>query len=117
MKRLLSAFAAGLFLALGTAQAHTHLKSSMPADQAVLTAAPKQVMLHFSEPSRLTAVSIQKDGDKKETAVAALPKQMAADLTVPVEISGPGTYKLKWRALGKDNHVMSGALQFTVSAK
>lgn len=113
MKRLLSTVAVSLFFTLGAAQAHTHLKSSMPADQAVLTSAPKQVMLHFSEASRLTAVSIQKDGDK-ETSIAPLPKQASADVTLPVEISGPGTYKLKWRAIGADNHVMSGALQFTV---
>jgi len=117
MKRLLSSLSLALFFAIGAAQAHTHLESSMPADKAVVSVAPKQVMLHFSEPSRLTAVSIQKEGEKKETAVSALPKQVATDLTVPVEISGPGTYKLKWRAIGGDNHVMSGALQFTVSAK
>lgn len=113
MKRLLSLVAASLLFAFGAAQAHTHLKSSMPADQAVLTAAPKQVMLHFSEPTRLTAVTIQKEGDK-ETAVSALPKQAAADVTLPVEVSGPGAYKLNWRAVGPDNHVMSGTVRFTV---
>lgn len=117
MKRSLSAFVACLFFALDTAQAHAHLKASMPADRSVLTAAPKQIMLHFSEPSRLMALSIQKEGDKKETAVSSLPKQVSADLSVPVEISGPGQYQLKWRAIGADNHVMSGTLQFTVSAK
>ncbi len=115
MKYLLSALA--LFVTLGVAQAHTHLKSSMPADKAVLSAAPKQVMLHFSEATRLTAVTIQKDGDKKETTLTGLPKQAAADVTLPVEIAEPGTYKLTWRAIGGDNHVMSGSIQFTVSAK
>ena len=115
MKHLLSALA--LFLALGVAQAHTHLKSSMPADKAVLTSPPKQVMLHLSEATRLTAVTIQKEGDKNETAVAGLPKQAAADVTLPVEITMPGTYKLTWRAVGGDNHVMSGSIQFTVSGK
>lgn len=117
MKRLLSSFAVSLLFAFGAAQAHTHLKSSTPADQTVLATAPKQVMLHFSEASRLTAVSIQKDGDKNEMTVSALPKQAATDITVPMEITAPGTYKLKWRAIGADNHVMSGTLQFTVSAK
>lgn len=115
MKYLLSALA--LFFTLGVAQAHTHLKSSMPADQAVLAAAPKQVMLHFSEPTRLTAVTLQKDGDKNETAVSGLPKEAAAEVTLPVSITGPGAYKLSWRAVGPDNHVMSGSIQFTVSAK
>lgn len=112
MKYLFSALT--LFLVLGVAQAHTHLKSSMPADKAELSAAPKQVMLHFSEPTRLTAVTIQKEGDKQEATVSALPKQAAADVTLPVEIAGPGAYKLNWRAIGPDNHVMSGSIQFTV---
>jgi len=112
MKHLLSALA--LFLTLGVAQAHTHLKSSTPADQAVLTAAPKQVVLHFSEPTRLTAVTVQKDGDQNETKLSGLPKDAAAEVTLPVEIAAPGTYKLNWRAIGPDNHVMSGAIRFTV---
>jgi len=115
MKYLLSTLA--LFLTLGVAQAHTHLKSSTPADQAVLAMAPKQVTLQFSEPTRLTAVTIQKDGDKKETALSGLPKEAAAEVTLPVAVTAPGLYKLNWRAVGPDNHVMSGSIQFTVSAK
>ena len=115
MKTLLAALA--LFLTLGVAQAHTHLKSSTPADQAILAAAPRQVVLQFSEPTRLTAVTIQKEGDKNETAVSVLPKDAAASVTLPVEVSGPGAYKLNWRAVGPDNHVMSGSIRFTVSAK
>lgn len=117
MKRLLSSLAACSLLALGAAQAHTHLKSSTPADQAVLAAAPKQVVLQFAEPTRLTAVTVQKDGDKQTTTVSALPRQASTEATLPVEINGPGTYKLNWRGIGADNHVMSGAIRFTVSGK
>lgn len=115
MKYFFSALA--LLLTLGVAQAHTHLKSSMPADKAVLAEAPKQVMLHFSEKTRLTAVTIQKEGDKTETALSGLPKEPAADVTLPVAIAAPGAYKVNWRALGADNHVMSGSIRFTVGAK
>jgi methionine-rich copper-binding protein CopC len=38
-------------------------------------------------------------------------------VTLPVEITAPGAYKLNWRAVGPDNHVMSGSIRFTVSAK
>lgn len=114
MKRVLAMITSLLF-SFGAAQAHTHLKMSMPVDQAVLTAAPKEIMLHFSEATRLTALSIQKEGDKEETAVSALSKQSSADISVPVELAGPGKYQITWRAMGKDNHVMSGKLNFTVS--
>ena len=115
MKYLFSALA--LFLTLGVAQAHTHLKSSTPADQAILATAPKQVTLQFSEPTRLTAVTIQKDGDKDATTLSGLPKEAAAEVTLPLAVTAPGAYKLNWRAIGPDNHVMSGSIQFTVSAK
>ena len=115
MKYLLSAL--GLFVTLGVAQAHTHLKSSKPADQAVLAVAPKEVTLQFSEPTRLTAVTVQKEGEKNEAKLSGLPKEATAEVTLPVTITAPGDYKLNWRAVGPDNHVMSGSIRFTVSAK
>jgi methionine-rich copper-binding protein CopC len=117
MKRLWSAGTAVMLLLSTTAQAHTHLQSSMPADQAAVSSAPTQIMLHFSEPTRLTALSVHKEGDKEASAVSSLPKEASAALTVPVQVAGPGKYKVNWRAVGKDNHVMSGALQFTVTGK
>lgn len=117
MKRMKFATAvAMLSLAIG-AQAHTHLEMSMPAENAVLKASPAEIMLHFSEATRLTALSIQKEGDKAQQSVAALPNESSAALTVPVPALAPGRYAVNWRAVGGDNHVMSGVLHFTVEAK
>lgn len=109
--------AAALFALSSVAGAHTHLKMSMPADNAVLASPPKQIMLHFSEATRLTAVSLRKDGEGEQKELKPLPKEPAADLSIPVAALAPGKYTVNWRAMGKDNHVMSGALHFTVSAK
>jgi methionine-rich copper-binding protein CopC len=106
--------AAALFTLSTLAFAHTHLKTSMPADNAVLTAPPSQIMLHFSEPTRLTAVTIQKEGESQQRTLGPLPKEPSADLGVPVASLTPGKYTVNWRAVGDDNHVMSGALHFTV---
>ncbi len=102
---------------VGMAQAHTHLESAMPADNSVLTSPPAQLMLHFSEPTRLTAVTIQKDGEKEQQRVDALPKEPAAALSVPVAPLAPGKYIVNWRAVGDDNHLMSGSLHFTITGK
>jgi hypothetical protein len=107
----------GLLAVTAVAFAHTHLKQAMPADNAELTAPPKQIMLHFSEETRLTALSIQKDGEEEATVVSALPKQATAEFSVPVDVAGPGKYTVNWRAVGADNHVMSGKLHFTVKSK
>lgn len=112
--RLLTAAAAMLALS-SIALAHTHLKTSTPADNAVLSAAPAEIMLQFSAPTRLTALTLKKDGES-ERKLGPLPKDAAADFRVPVTSLTPGKYTVSWRAMGADNHVMSGDLHFTVGA-
>jgi copper resistance protein C len=116
VKRFLATTAAFLFC-FSAAQAHTHLASSTPAEGAVLASAPKEIMLHFSEATRLTAVTIQKEGDKAQKTISALPKAATDHVTLPVEQLAPGKYNVEWRAVGADNHVMKGQLHFTVEGK
>lgn len=106
-----------MLLCFSGAQAHTHLESSMPADGAVLGSAPAELMLHFSEPTRVTSMTIQKDGETEQTAVSVLPKSASAAVKVPVDSLSPGKYTVNWRAIGGDNHVMKGKFHFTVTGK
>ena len=117
MKRFLSTIAASILFSFSAAQAHTHLTASNPADGAVLASAPKELMLHFSEATRLTAVTIQKEGDKEPKAIASLPKAATEHVTLAVDQLAPGKYNVEWRAVGADNHVMKGQLHFTVEGK
>ena len=50
-------FAAALALFSGVVHAHTHLEKAMPADNSVLASPPSELMLHFSEATRLMAAS------------------------------------------------------------
>lgn len=115
-KNRILALAAALAVFSGVVHAHTHLQKAMPADNSVLSAPPSELMLHFSEATRLTAVSIQREGDK-ESAISALPKESSKDVVVPLSALVPGKYLVKWRAIGTDQHVMSGTLHFTVKGK
>lgn len=115
-KHRLATLAAVLALLSGVAQAHTHLEKATPADNSVVASPPSQLMLHFSEASRLTALSIQKEGSEA-TTVSELPKESSQALTVPLSPLAPGKYLVKWRAIGADKHVMSGTLHFTVTGK
>ena len=94
--------------------AHTHLKSSMPADKAVLDKAPTELMLHFSEATKITAVTLQKQGEGEAHKLAALPKEPTANATIPLQSLTQGEYTVEWRAVGDDNHVMKGTLHFTI---
>ena len=95
------------------AQAHTHLKEAVPANGSTVKVAPEQIMLTFSAPARVTALTIQKEGEK-EQKLAPLPTEAAAHVMVPAPKLTPGKYVVNWRVVGADNHVMSGKLQFTV---
>jgi methionine-rich copper-binding protein CopC len=110
-----SCMATAALLALATAaQAHTHLKDAQPADGSTLAAPPSHIVLEFSENTRLTALSIQKN-QEQEQKITLLPAEAAAQISVPLPKLAPGHYLVSWRAVGKDNHVMAGKLHFTVS--
>jgi hypothetical protein len=98
-----------------TAHAHAHLQKSSPADNSVITAPPPILELHFSEPARLTALSIQK-GEEPKQNLAPLPATAAQQVTVPLPPLTPGTYWVVWRVISDDGHVMAGVLRFTLSA-
>lgn len=95
------------------AQAHTHLKESVPANGSKVSAAPANIMLTFNEPTRVTALTIQKEGDK-EQKLEPLPAEAAAHVMVPAPKLAAGKYTVNWRAVGKDSHVMTGKIVFTV---
>jgi copper resistance protein C len=106
--------AAVLGMLTAAAQAHTHLKSAAPAEGSTVNASPDHITLTFTGAARLTALTIQKDGDK-EQKISALPAEPAAQLTVPTPKLAPGPYTVTWRIVSSDNHVMSGKLHFTVA--
>jgi methionine-rich copper-binding protein CopC len=103
------------FLLLGgpAAYAHTELSASMPADKAALDAAPKEVMLHFTEAVRLTALWLTKRAESKQD-LGPLPTETQKDFAVAAPSLPAGEYVASWRALSQDAHVMTGEFTFTV---
>jgi copper resistance protein C len=97
------------------AQAHVHLEKSTPGIDSK-GIAPDHIVLEFSAITQLTALSIEKDGEKEaqKLSVPTNPEKMF-HLDAPKLV--PGMYILKWRAVGEDKHVQSGAIHFTVIAK
>ena len=100
-----------LFCAVN-AHAHAHLSASIPQDGST-GKAPEQIVLTFSESARLTAISLQREGEASRKL--AVPATSAAQVTVPLHKLAPGRYTLSWRLLSADGHVTSGSLHFTVA--
>jgi methionine-rich copper-binding protein CopC len=116
MKNLTSAIGAALLFASAFAQAHSHLQSSKPAEGSVVNAAPTAIELNFSEAVTLTALSIQK-GDEKSQSLAPPSDKPTQKISIAVPPLSPGKYVVNYRAVSDDNHVMPGALHFTVGAQ
>jgi copper transport protein len=102
-----------LSLIAAPAFAHSELTASMPADKASVETAPKEVMLHFSEPVRLTAVAVTKAGEKQKQ-LSPLPKQSQKDFSIASPGLAQGQYTVHWRAMSGDAHVMTGQFTFAV---
>jgi copper transport protein len=95
---------------------HSELTASMPADKASVETAPKEVMLHFSEPVRLTAVAVTKAGEKQKQ-LSPLPKQSQKDFSIASPGLAQGQYTVHWRAMSGDAHVMTGQFTFAVGER
>jgi methionine-rich copper-binding protein CopC len=97
-----------------TANAHAHLQNSSPAENSVITTSPTNLVLNFSEVARLTALSLQKGNEAKQS-MKPLPAAAARQISVPLPLLTPGVYAVIWRVVSDDGHVMSGALHFTLA--
>jgi len=103
----------GALLALvAVAHAHAHLTAAVPADGSI-DKAPEQIVLTFSEAARLTAMTLQREGEQPRK-LTPLPAEMATRITVPLPKLPPGRYTLSWRVVSDDGHVVPGILRFTV---
>ena len=108
------ALAAAALLAALSAQAHTHLSMSMPADKSVVMKSPDHVMLTFSEEAKVTSLTLQKGSEKAQT-LGPLPAKASKDVMVMLPPLVPGEYFVNWRVSGEDSHIMSGKFAFTVA--
>lgn len=115
MKSYLSFVALASLAFAGAVQAHAKLEKSQPAADSTLTAAPQALVLEFNEAVQVTALTLQA-GDAKPQDIGPLPKTAASKISLPLPVLAAGSYTVTWRALGDDNHVMSGKILFKIGA-
>jgi methionine-rich copper-binding protein CopC len=118
-RRWRRAVGVALAVALATSPAwpHASLVRSSPARRATLTTAPDRVQLWFNEAiePRFSSVSVRdaagQQVDRGDPRVAAEdPKR----LTVGLRPLGPGTYRVRFRVLSVDGHVVESEFPFTL---
>lgn len=99
-----------------TAFAHAHLESSVPGKGTTVQTSPGKVELVFNEPVGLTALKLQKKGEKAGHDLAPLPKDDSVYLSVPLTKLADGEYVLTYAGLSSDQHETKGTIEFKVSA-
>ena len=116
MKRLILAAALALCATPALAQ-ETHGDNaevqSVPADDAVLAAAPSALSLTFEHAVVLTQVQLHGPGHTAIPVTFTAPGAATASYSIPLPALGPGAYEVHWNATG-DGHAMEGTLHFTV---
>ncbi len=111
---------AGLLIST-VAQAHITLIDSSPAAAAVV-ASPSEIDLVFNEQlvPRASRIRLElvSEADPAEAATQHLDVQVvnggATLRAKPHHSLGAGTYRVHWRAVGEDNHPMTGEFFFSI---
>lgn len=121
MRRIRTVLIAASLLCLGgAANAHPLPKSATPKPNAVLTSSPSEIRIGFSETlvAAFSGLEIDgADGKAVETGDATVDPNDAKELIVPVKAKlAPGSYTVKWHAVGTDTHHVSGHYSFQVKA-
>lgn len=114
MKLLKTIMIAGLLTVSTAALAHTGIKSTYPANEQMLEAAPQQLTLNFGAPVRLMKVILM-DGDHKDLKIGFKPgAEAGTSFKIAVPEIEVGEYMVSWVTMGKDGHKMSGDFSFMV---
>jgi methionine-rich copper-binding protein CopC len=104
-----------LTLESSPASAHSLLISSVPSADAVVAVAPA-VALRFNNRIEKKLSQIRLVPARGDARVLALRPDGAVDtLEAPLPPLGAGRYRVEWRVLSTDGHVVSGAFAFSVS--
>jgi methionine-rich copper-binding protein CopC len=98
--------------------AHTTLDHSEPKDGAVLSQAPPEIRMWFTEPikAKLSTVEVRDAAGKQvdQRDLSADEKDPAVVRLSLISEMPPGIYRVTWSAVAQDLHVSKGSFSFRV---
>lgn len=103
-------------LAGGPALAHSELRRTVPADGAVVSAAPERFEMVFNEPVQLTFLRLRDAAGAEAPLPPRRDIRPASSETVPLPALAPGLWRVDWRAISADGHPVGGVVRFTIRA-
>ncbi|WP_233148847.1 copper homeostasis periplasmic binding protein CopC [Shimwellia pseudoproteus] len=98
--------------------AHAHLQQQLPAQQAVLAAAPQEIRLTFSEGiepgfSKITLTDAKRHPVKTGQLHTLAGQQQVAIVSVDSPLAA-GEYQVDWQVVSVDGHKTRGSYRFTM---
>lgn len=111
MRHLLGVLGLALAMAVSAAPAlaHSTVKSTAPVSGSILPASPPEVTITFNEPARMTSIVVVVAG-KPERKLEFMPGGSATVFMVHNPNLATGRNEIKWTALSKDGHPISGSI-------
>jgi copper resistance protein C len=102
--------------------AHAHMNSSDPKKDSVVEKLPSEVRLSFTEelePS-MSKIEVKNESSNEVVSEKKLSEQSGGDVLV-AKLKSPsktmaGNYTVKWKAVSKDSHKMTGQFGFKVQS-
>lgn len=109
---------AGILLASsGMAQAHTMERAISIANNAVLQAAPETFTVSYVHPARFGSVQLRTATGETVPIRYQPPANATTTFKIPLPKLAPDRYRLTWRVIAEDGHVMSGTVNFTIARR
>lgn len=116
MKKIIIVTLACLFLFGGQAFAHTGLDSSNPADGSVVSEVLKEISLTFETKIEQTSTFKLVNANNEKVHVNNLTVSENAMTGTIDENMENGAYKILWKIIGVDGHLIDGEIAFTLDA-
>ncbi|KIX91763.1 hypothetical protein TP70_00325 [Staphylococcus microti] len=98
------------------ASAHVSLENQQPMKDEILSTAPKEIQLTFSEPVnvRYADVQLYNDQGQKVEQLRAQETGYSNTVTFQTQQQREGSYAVLWQAVSPDGHEVSGQYQFSI---
>ncbi len=101
-------------LAASPALPHSRVETTVPADGAVLDHTPSRVLLTFADRLRLTRVLVSHNDGPETELDPGSQTGFTTRFELAIRDRGSGRYRIEWRGLSADGHVMRSSLEFRV---
>ena len=104
-------------LATSAALAHAKLDHASPAAGSTVETAPHELTLSFTDKLEPAFSTVEITGPNGARVDAGKAQVSGTTMRIGLKAAGPGTYRVRWRALSVDTHSTQGNFSFRVGGE